>query len=596
MSPTTRRTDGATLAVISNRVDAILREMTNTLLRSGRSAILTMARDFSCSIVTADDRLLATAEGLPVHIFGSQLQTAAIREVHADIRRGDAFLHNDPYTGNTHAADHTIIVPVFVNGRHVFSAVAKAHQADVGNAYPSTFMPTAADVYEEGAIIFPSVLIQRDYEDIGDVIRMCRTRIRVPDQWYGDYLACLGAARIGERRLVELVETYGAELIDQFIEDWFDYSEMRMRNAIEEIPSGVYSATSIHDPLPGVLPDGVEVFVELHVHQDEGRVEIDLTRNRDCVPAGLNMSEATAINSAVTGLLNTVGADIPHNHGTFRRVQVHLRENCITGIPIHPTCTSVATTNIADRVVNAAQSALAEVGRIGLAEGGAGLGAGYAVIGGHDRRRGGEPYVNQIIAGANGGPASSVSDGWLNFTLPVTGGLMLRDSVEVDEQKYPIMYTSIGLVKDAAGAGEYRGGGTVRVEYGPRFDAMTVNIMAESRFNPPRGAAGGQDGGGSYVALADAHGAETELDSFLQFTVEPGQRLVGIDSSGGGYGDPLRRPTAKVLHDVLEGWVSIDAASELYGVRMTGCVDDDSLAVDEAATSAARSARRAETS
>jgi N-methylhydantoinase B len=200
--------DAALLAVIANRLDSVCREMTNTLLRSGRSAVLNMARDFSCSLVTGDNQLLASAEGLPVHVFGSQFLSEAMCNLHPDLAEGDAFLHNDVYLGNTHSADHTILVPVFVEGEHLFTCCAKAHQADCGNSLPTTYMPFAGDIYEEGALNFPCVKVQRNFQDIDDIIRMCRRRIRVPDQWYGDYLAMLGAARIGERRLKELAAKF----------------------------------------------------------------------------------------------------------------------------------------------------------------------------------------------------------------------------------------------------------------------------------------------------------------------------------------------------------------------------------------------------
>src|SRR5262249_2718985 len=187
--------DPVSLAVIANRLDSIVREMENTLLRTGRSAVLNMARDFSCALITADNRLLASAEGLPVHVIGMEFLAEAVTELHPELREGDAFLHNDPYLGNTHPADHVILVPVLWEGQHVFTAAAKAHQADCGNAQPTTYMPYARDVYEEGSLIFPAVRVQQDYRDVDDVIRMCRRRIRVPDQWYGDYLAMLGAAR-----------------------------------------------------------------------------------------------------------------------------------------------------------------------------------------------------------------------------------------------------------------------------------------------------------------------------------------------------------------------------------------------------------------
>src|SRR5260221_7927080 len=226
--------------------------MENTLLRTGRSAVLNMARDFSCALITADNRLLASAEGLPVHVIGMEFVAEAMTDLHDDLAEGDAFLHNDPYLGNTHPADHVILVPVFAGGRHVFTAAAKAHQADCGNAQPTTYMPYARDVYEEGSLIFSAVRVQRANRDIDDVIRMCRRRIRVPDQWYGDYLAMLGAARIGEARLQDLADRYGGDLLARFVEEWFDYSERRIAHVISQLPAGTPVPHRLHAPLwPG---------------------------------------------------------------------------------------------------------------------------------------------------------------------------------------------------------------------------------------------------------------------------------------------------------------------------------------------------------
>ncbi|MGH8595896.1 MAG: hydantoinase B/oxoprolinase family protein, partial [Gammaproteobacteria bacterium] len=183
--PAARQIDPILMAVLANRLNAIVREMANTLLKTARSAVLAVVRDFSCSIVTGDNRLLCPGEGLPVHIFGSSLQTQAMCDLHPDLAIGDAFLHNDPYLGNTHPADHTVLVPVFIDGVHLFTTCAKAHQADCGNSIPSTYHAYAKDVYEEGALIFPCVRVQKEYCDVDDIIRMCKRRIRVPEQWYG---------------------------------------------------------------------------------------------------------------------------------------------------------------------------------------------------------------------------------------------------------------------------------------------------------------------------------------------------------------------------------------------------------------------------
>ena len=250
-----KKLDPVVMTVIANRLDGIVREMTNTLLRAARSAVISSARDFSCCIITGDNHLLASAEGLPVHIFGAHLQGANMCEYHkGDIREGDAYLDNDPYGGNTHPADHTFLVPVFIEGEHLFTTVAKCHMADIGNSIPSSYFARALDVYEEGALVFPGVRIQRDYKNEPDVIRMCRARIRVPDQWYGDALAALGSARIAERRLKELCAKYGKATVKAFIRDWFDYSERRMAESIRKLPKARIENVGWSDPLEGILP------------------------------------------------------------------------------------------------------------------------------------------------------------------------------------------------------------------------------------------------------------------------------------------------------------------------------------------------------
>jgi N-methylhydantoinase B len=580
--------DSALLAVIANRFDCICREMTNTLLRSGRSAVLNMARDFSCSLVTGDNQLLAAAEGLPVHVFGSQFLTEAMCNLHADLAEGDAFLHNDVYLGNTHSADHTILVPVFVDGEHLFTACAKAHQADCGNSLPSTYMPFAGDLYEEGALNFPCVRIQRDCQDVDDIIRMCRRRIRVPDQWYGDYLAELGAARIAERRLKELVAKYGRDLMQQFIAEWFDYSERRMIHAIKELPSGELVNTGAHDPFPAV-PDGVPIKVKVRVDGENGTVEVDLRDNIDCVPAGLNESKTCAINNVVTGIFNSLDPGVPHNAGSFRRITVHLREGCVVGIPKFPTSCSVATTNVGDRLVNITQAAFAQIGDgFGLAEGGLGMGPPYAVISGNDFRKGGAPYVNQLIIGSNGGPGTPSTDGWVTYGLPVVAGLMYRDSVEIDEQKYPIHFQSMRLMTDAGGPGKFRGSPGARVVYGPKRDPMTVIFPLDGHHHPPKGVRGGHAGAAAYAAKIDREGVERRVPCVSAERLLPGEFIVGADTGGGGYGDPLERDPERVRGDVLEKWVSIEQAHDSYGVVFSGRIDDESVAVDVAETAKLR--------
>jgi N-methylhydantoinase A len=584
--------DPVTLAVLANRVDGVVREMSNTLLRTGRSAVINQARDFSCSIVTGDHQLLAAAEGVPVHVFGSHLQTASVERFHKP-REGDAYLHNDPYLGNTHPADHTIIAPVFCEGELMFYAVAKAHQADIGNAFPTTYAANAVDVYSEGSLVFPCVLVQRDYQEIADVVRMCRSRIRVPDQWYGDFLAAIGAARIGERSLKAFVDQYGAATVKAFVRQYFDYSERRMASAIGRLPLGVATDETRHDPTPRLL-QGVPIKVTLSVDPSAGRIAVDLRDNPDCLDCGLNLSEACATSAIINGLFNCLDWDIPKNAGSFRNIDVKLRENCCVGIPTFPHSCSMATTNLTDRVVNVVQSAMAKLGDgLGLAQGGNAMGAPMAVISGRDARHNGEPFINQIFVGKNGGPGGPKADGWVTYVLPNAGGVTYRDSIELDEIKYPLRIKLQRLATDSGGAGRRRGAPSAEVVYGAKGGPMTVIIPSDGHHYPPQGVRKGRAGAAARTFLIGADGRVEQQPNVCTIELQTDQRIWAIDCGGGGYGDPLQREPERVLEDVLEKWVSVEAARDVYGVIFRETSEGDGLALDVDGTTRLRQVKAA---
>jgi N-methylhydantoinase B len=436
-----KQLDGAQLAILANRFEGISSKMGNTLLRTGRSGVLNRAKDFSCCILTADHQLLAVAESLPIHVLsGPDIMAASMVEFHPALKKGDAFLHNSPYHGCSHPADHTIIMPVIDDdGTHHFT---------IGNSIPTTYHGTARDVYEEGALIFPAVQVMKDYETVDDIIRMCQMRIRVPEQWYGDFLAMLGSTLIGERELLALGREVGWDTLHAFTDQWFEYSEKRMIDAVREVPSGTHSAQSTHDAIPGTPDEGITVTSTVTVDAEAAMIEVDLRDNADQMNCGLNVSEACTRTAAYIGVFNSIDHTVPKNAGSLRRVKLQLKDAGVVGIPRHPISCSASTTNLADRIVSATQRAMAELGDgFGMGEVGCFCPPSTSVVSGIDPRSG-KPYVNQLFLGHTAGAGAPHQDAWLTMLHVGNGGMCFIDSVELDEVYTPIHVNTRRLIPD----------------------------------------------------------------------------------------------------------------------------------------------------
>ena len=585
-----RELDSVTVAVLSKRFDSVTTKMANTLLRTARSGVLNQARDFSTSIVTQDGELLTGAEALPIHtLSGADLMARAMTQIHPKLARGDAFLHNSPYHGCSHAADHTILVPVIDDNEvHHFTIWVKGHQADCGNSLPTTYMSHARDVYEEGALIFPAVKVQEGYQDIKDVVRMCEMRIRVPTQWRGDYLASVGAARIGEREILAIAEEYGWDVLHAFSRQWLQYSENSMVAAIRKVPSGVAYATSTHDQVPGAPKDGITIKAKVTINSENAMIDVDLRENPDVMACGLNLSEACARTAAMMGVFYSLEDTVPTNAGSFRRIRVHLREGCTVGGGKHPTSMSVATTNLADRVTCPVMRAFAKIkDGIGLAEAGAFFPASLGVISGVDHRRHDAPFINQVFLLSTAGPASPLADGWLNFVHAGNAGMCLVDSVELDELHFPIVVRSRRLVPDSEGAGRTTGAPAGYCEYGPvPGGSLSVSYIADGSVNSAKGARGGYEGAKSRNQLRRVSGDIVNLPNCRNLTLNAGETIISYTPGGGGYGSPLERPPSKVREDVLERRISRQRAERVYGV-----VIREGGEIDHAATERVRNRR-----
>jgi N-methylhydantoinase B len=287
-------------------------------------------------------------------------------------------------------------------------------------------------------------------------------------------------------------------------------------------------------------------------------------------------------------IYNCLPDDVPHNAGSFRRVEILIREGSLAGGLTHPHSAAVSSTNVLNRLINAIQSGFARLGAgHGLAEGAGACGPGFAVFSGVDPQTG-VPYVNQLVLGNNGGPGTPVCDGWITYAMPDCAKTIYIDSIEVLEQKYPVHFRSLRLLPDSGGAGKFRGAPGSEVVFGPARGTMQVFYFADFGHHPPVGVLGGADGSLAAVEKIDRDGTAAPKPTIGDVELATGEWVRGLESGGGGYGDPLDRDPDAVRLDVLDRWITPGAGRAEYGVVLTGSADDEDLAVDLAATESLR--------
>lgn len=584
--------DPILLAVLSNRFESIIREMTNTVMKASRSSVIKNARDMSCGILTYDHRLVSVEEALPIHVTALELTTKPITELFDDIKEGDAFLNNSPFFGGTHHADLTLCVPVFCDGEPLFWTLARSHHADIGAPEPTTYLPYAKTIYEEG-LHFPCVRIQEGGEDKADLIRMGHQKIRVSNIWYGDYRAQVGACRTGERRLKELAKKYGIETVKAFIEAWMDYGERRAIAAIRQLPAGTFTYQVRHDPVPGVADDGIAIRAKVKIDPKAGLITVDVRDNPDCVQGGLNVSEACVIASCRTGVYYNIDSSIPHNHGSASRIVPILRDNCVVGRPQHPIGTSCATSNVNERLANAVQCCFSQLGEpYGMAEGGGNFSAALGVVSGTDKRRRTEiPYITQLMLALSGGPGSHGHDGWLTYECAVGNGIMVNDSIEVDEATYPILIEERSVAEDSMGFGEFNGAPATQGSYRSLTGDMTVYYCGDGGTFAPKGVLGGKSGAGCGTWKRHRNGKLERLPDFHTETVDQREAVHYRSCAGGGYGDPRRREPARVLADVNRRWLSVAAARKTFSVAVAKAPNGIDYVLDEIGTARLRKSK-----
>jgi N-methylhydantoinase B len=570
--------DPITLGVIWGALQSIAVEIGTTVHRTAYSEQAREGQDFSVALFDARGRMVAQGPYSPGHMgaMSFAVQNALAAHPAETLRPGDAILLNDPLLGSGHLPDFFITQPAFHDGQLIGFAVNILHHTDVGGARPgSQAVEGIFDYFQEGLRI-PPTKVWREYQEDAGVVGIIGANTRTPDKVLGDLRAQRSALRVGELRLTELCRRYGRAILFAAMEEILARTEANMRAAIRAVPDGVYT---FEDFLDDCGPGTEALRVAVTVTVDGDAMVVDYAGSSPQTPSGMN----SYINytrsysyAAVKCLTDPLG---PMNEGALRPITVRAPEGCF--LNPRPPAGGGPRAIICYRTFEAVIGALAPA----LPDRVAAAASHFAnpTFGGWDRARRRRFVAYELVLSGTG--ARATRDGCEAMSYAFNASNI---PVEAQEANQPIVIERFELIRDSAGPGRYRGGCGIRRDM--RFladDGKLTNLSERQRF-APYGLFGGGAGALARTMLNPGPGEEP-VHGKQSREFRYGDVISFQQSGAGGYGDPLTRDPARVLEDVLDDYVSPEAARAQYGVVLRE--GPTGLEVDAAATAALRGAR-----
>jgi N-methylhydantoinase B len=490
--------DPVDLQVLSGALRSICEEMGAVLIRSAYSANIKERRDASTALFDAHGQMVMQAEHIPVHLGAMPASVAAVLDrEHAP---GRSWILNDPYRGGTHLPDITVITPVFAGETLIAFAASRAHHADVGGPTPGSMPADSRTLADEGVVIAPRLL---DPDAIDELV----AQMRRPDQRRADLRAQLAAGAIGARRLGELRERVGAELLREAFTEVLDYAERRTRACLAELPDGVRRARDVLEAREGEL----EIVLEARVDGD--RLTLDFTGSAAQHDGNLNCPLAVTHSACYFAVRVLTDPDIPPTAGAYRPIEVIAPEgSLLNATPPHAVVGGNVETSsrIADVVLAAFGRAL-------------GQGTMNNLTLGND-----DVLYYETIGGGQGACADADGPSGVHVAMSNT----LNTPVEALELEYPMRMIRYELRRGSGGAGAHRGGDGVIREL-EALAPLRYSLITERRRHAPPGADGGEPGAVGRNLLDGE-----ELPAKAIGELAPGQRLRIETPGGGGYGPP----------------------------------------------------------
>lgn len=548
-----------TTEIIKDSLVALGDEMFNAMIRTSMSPIIYETTDFAVGATDARGNLLAQGNG--VAAFLATLDTAVQSLFHhhplEDIYPGDVFITNSPYEGGgTHLSDVVILVPVFHQNQLIAWTVNKAHWTEVGGAQAGSISTTATEIYQEGLHFRFLKLYDRGHINraLHDLIR---DNVRLPDSTLGDMHAGVAAAKVGANRIVELVKKYGCENVLTAMEELLDYGERMTAAELRRLPQGIFEAEDVieSDGLGnGPFPIRVKVTIA------DGRMIMDFTGTAPQAAGPINVSSSGLVTATRCIFKSVTNPEIPANGGCFRALEVVCPPGTLFSA-VRPAPVSLYyETDLA--AMELVWKALAPVLKDRLPAGHYRSVSGTFLSGIHPES--GELFVmGEPLAGGWGASADLDGDGGQFSAL---NGETFNIPVELFETRYGVRVEQYAFHDQPGGEGEFLGGKGVVVDYRITADKVFFTYGANRGASRPWGMEGGREGSNNYALVMRADGSTERHNMCSAIPVRQGELIRIFTGTGGGYGDPKRRPPERVARDVKNGYLTARQAAEYFSL------------------------------
>lgn len=542
------------LQIMWNRLISVVEEQAQTLLRTAFSSMVREAGDLSAGVFDRQGRMLAQAvTGTPGHVNSMALSVKHFIAHFGleNMKPGDAYITNDPWLGTGHLNDFVVTTPCFHKGKLVGLFSCTSHLTDIGGI---GFGPDATDVFMEGLYI-PFLKLLDEGKVNETLMAMIRANTRLPIDTVGDVYSLAACNDIGCQRLIEMMDEFGLDNLDQLSEHIIDRSRAAVLAEIAKLPKGTWSNTMVTDGYdePIVLSATTTI--------SENGIHVDYTGTSGPVRRGINVPLAYTTAYTAFGLGCVVASKVPNNAGSLEPLTVSAPEDSILNAqkPSPVLLRHVIGQMLPDVVFGCLRQAVPD--RV-PAEGASclwNLNVRGSVKGGE-----GGNYGFMMTVTSNGGTGARPQSDGISATAYPSG--VKGTPIEIAEQITPLLFWRKELRPDSGGAGRTRGGLGQIIEIesniGEPFELLAGFDRVEY---PARGRDGGHNGANGAVALTSG---KTLKGKGVQ-RVAPGERLLIMTPGGGGIGSPLERDREAVLRDLQDERISPKVAQEVYKLEAT---------------------------